>query len=230
MALPLPPDEAGRLAALRAHDLLDTASERVFDELTAAAATACDVPTALMVLVDEQRQWFKSRTGFSAEQTPRAVAFCSHAVASGELLVVPDAARDARFQANPLVVGPPFIRFYAGAPLVDIHGHALGTLCVIDYRPRALEAAQRALLESLARQVVLSMELRRVARVLATQTPRASFLNEFIAMCAWCKRVRDDDDRWHRVEELVTALAGGKVSHGMCPDCYGERRGRQKTP
>jgi GAF domain-containing protein len=135
--------------------------EPAFDALTRLAADSFDVPIALISLIDERRQWFKARIGLDAAETLREDAFCGHAIASpGEVMVVPDASQDARFAANPLVTGDPSIRFYAGAPLVTSAGHALGTLCVIDRRPRTISAAQIEQLRGLAAQVVAQLEAR----------------------------------------------------------------------
>jgi diguanylate cyclase (GGDEF)-like protein/PAS domain S-box-containing protein len=143
-------DDARRVAALRAMDVLDTPPEQRFDRLTRLASAVCGTPIALVSLVDLDRQWFKSRVGLDAPQTPRSVAFCSHAVEQGDLLLVPDATRDARFADNPLVTGAPHIRFYAGQPVYSPDGHAVGTLCVIDCVARTLDAAQRQHLRDLA--------------------------------------------------------------------------------
>ena len=146
--------EALRLTALQAHAILDTAPEAQFDALVAEAARICETPIALVSLVDEHRQWFKARVGLQASQTAREQAFCAHAIIDpGGVLVVPDATRDARFSANPLVTGEPHARFYAGVVLHDAAGEALGTLCVIDHRPRQLNAAQLAELAALAERV-----------------------------------------------------------------------------
>ena len=146
--------EAQRLAALQSQAILDTAPEAQFDALVAEAARLCEVPIALVSLVDEHRQWFKAKVGLQASQTAREQAFCAHAIIDpGSMLVVPDATRDARFSANPLVTGEPCVRFYAGVVLHDAAGEALGTLCVIDHRPRQLNAAQLAELAVLAEQV-----------------------------------------------------------------------------
>lgn len=160
---PLPPDEPQRLEALQRYDILDTPPDQAFDDLTHIAAHICATPVALVTLVDSHRQWFKARHGFDRPETPRDMAFCAHAIAAPGTLVVADAMADERFARNPLVLGHPEIRFYAGAPLRVPGGHAVGTLCVIDRRPRALEPAQQAALEALARQAVALLELRRRA-------------------------------------------------------------------
>ena len=160
---PLPDDESARIAALAESGLLDTPTERVFDALTQAAAVICDTPIALVSLIDQRRQWFKSAIGLSqGAQTPRDAAFCAHAIlAPRQLMEIPDAARDERFSDNPLVTGAPDIRFYAGAPLLTRDGHALGALCVIDRKPRELNDMQRHALRELAHAVTALIDARR---------------------------------------------------------------------
>ena len=157
--LKLPAGEIERLKALRDLAVLDTAAEASFDELTKAAALACGVPIAVIGLIDENRQWYKSKIGIDATQTPRELTFCTHALLRPqELMEVVDATKDERFIQHPAVVTEPGIRFYAGAPLVDDNGHAVGTLCVADTRPRSLDPWQRELLTLLARQVMRLMK------------------------------------------------------------------------
>ena len=159
----IPVHENERLAVLQDYDVLDSASEVAFDDVTRLAAQICQAPVALISLIDQDRQWFKSALGLSASQTSRDVAFCAHAILDPDrVLEVRDAHLDPRFSNNPLVTGEPNIRFYAGAPLVTPDGFALGTLCVIDHLPRALSTEQKTALSALSRNVMAQLELRRV--------------------------------------------------------------------
>ncbi|SDS63411.1 Signal transduction histidine kinase [Halopseudomonas sabulinigri] len=152
--------EQQRLGALAQYQVMDSASEQAFDDITALASLWLEMPIALISLVDDHRQWFKSRVGLDALETPRDLAFCAHAIAQGHLMEVPDARQDSRFSHNPLVTDAPFIRFYAGMPISTPQGHLLGTLCVIDNKPRQLDAVQRETLERLTRMVEYQLELR----------------------------------------------------------------------
>ena len=155
--------EEQRLAALQAYAILDTSAEDAFDDLAKLAARICETPIALVSLVDRDRQWFKACVGLDTRETPRAVAFCAHVIEHAEPLIVHDAREDARFRDNALVTGSPRIRFYAGFPLIDGDGAALGTLCVIDTVPRALNDLQMSTLRVLAHQVVAQLRLRKVS-------------------------------------------------------------------
>jgi GAF domain-containing protein len=159
--VPIPKDEPKRLANLRSYAILDTPSEPSFDHVTQLAAMICDAPIALLSLVDSDRQWFKAKVGVTMSETSRDVAFCAHAILERDLFVVPDAALDKRFARNPLVNSHPKIRFYAGAPLVSPEDHALGTLCVIDRKPRVLCKEQLEALRLLSRIAMAELELRR---------------------------------------------------------------------
>lgn len=158
---PVPPDEDERLTALRVYDILDTPPEEQFDDLAELAADICQAPIALISLVDEERQWFKSHYGFEVQETDRDIAFCAHAILQPDIFIVEDALADPRFADNPLVTADPKIRFYAGTPLVTPDGHALGTLCVIDREPRTLARAHVRALRVLGRHVMTQLELRR---------------------------------------------------------------------
>jgi class 3 adenylate cyclase len=154
-----PEDEQARLAALRSLRLLDTKSEERFDRIVRMTLKAFDVPIAYVALVDADRQWFKSRRGLEVEQTPRNTSFCGHAILQDGPLIVPDARRDTRFAGNPMVVGEPFARFYAGQPLRSPNGYKVGTLCLIDKKPRQFSADESELLVNLAALVEREFEL-----------------------------------------------------------------------
>jgi signal transduction histidine kinase len=157
----LHPNEAERLQALRSYGILDTAVEPAFDDITRIASYVCQTPISLVSLVDADRQWFKSEFGLGVRQTPLDQSICAHALLEHSFLEVPDIAADPRFDGNPLVTGKPHLRFYAGALLRTPDGLPLGTVCVLDDKPRQLSAEQREILAALARQVMSQMEFRR---------------------------------------------------------------------
>ena len=158
----IPSNETLRLAALNSYHLLDTFSEVVYDDLTKIAALICNSPISSITLIDTDRQFLKSKVGFEGSGTTRDLSFCAHAINKPEeLMIVPDSRMDPRFADNPLVTGHPHAIFYAGMPLVTTEGHALGTLCVIDNKPKTLSAEQTEALKGLARQVIQLFELRK---------------------------------------------------------------------
>jgi signal transduction histidine kinase/ActR/RegA family two-component response regulator len=154
-------DEATRLKVLYDYDVLDSETEKIFDDLTQLAAQICQTPITLISLIDPSRQWFKSKVGLDAAETSRDIAFCAHAIHQKKIFEVEDTLQDKRFFDNPLVTSAPNIRFYAGTPLVSPDGHAIGTLCVIDDKPNKLTQDQRQALEVLGRSVISQMELRK---------------------------------------------------------------------
>jgi len=186
---PVSPDNEERLNALHSYDILDTAEEKDFDELTILASAICQTPVALISLVDGNRQWFKAHTGTDFTETPIEQSFCAHAIINtADIMVVDDARIDQRFAQNPLVTGNPNIVFYAGVPLVNEDGFALGTLCVIDTEKRELSNEQSTALKVLAKQVVDKLELKRKMTALAkaNQDLRDSnvFIQKFATMAA----------------------------------------------
>lgn len=211
MNAPTPKNEADRLRTLQLYRILDTAVDKTFDDLARLAGAICETPINLISLVDKDRQWFKSRVGLpDATETPREFAFCAHAILGSDVMVVEDATADDRFKANPLVTGDPKIRFYAGAPLVVGNGSSLGTLCVIDRKPRKLARAQLEALEVLRGAVVTQLELRRAVQDLEA-------LGRLLPICAWCRKVKTHDGAWQDLWDYVNRSA--PVTHGMCPAC-----------
>ncbi|HKM81405.1 MAG TPA: GAF domain-containing protein [Candidatus Acidoferrum sp.] len=166
MSAPSPSVELARVAALDRYAILDTEPEQTFDDLVVLAAYVCKTPIAMLSLVDDHRQWFKSKVGVEIRETPRESSICAHAIQQQDLFIVPDTRNDARFRENPMVLGEPHIRFYAGAPLINEDGFALGTLCVIDREPRELDETQKEALKSLSRLSLGQMELRQNLRLL----------------------------------------------------------------
>ncbi len=158
----IPSDEDDRLKALEAFEILDTLPELEFDEITQSAAEICDTPIALISLVDRDRQWFKSKQGLEASETSRAVSFCGHAINNPkELFEISDSTKDPRFHDNPLVTDHPNVIYYLGAPLLTSDGHALGTLCVIDNKPRQISDEAKTALKSLSQQVICKLEFKK---------------------------------------------------------------------
>lgn len=234
---PVCPDEPQRLAALRALAADDRSAEPTLDVITQLAADRFGTQIALVSLVEEQRQWFKSRSGIDACETPRAYSFCAHAIAGDDVMVVADAALDRRFSANPLVMGAPFIRFYAGAPLITSSGHRIGTLCVIDSQPRDdFPARDRHALRLMARQVMAFLESvrmrqeQRIAQLIAETTTDAFVCSDPNSHIIHWNRAAEAMFGW-RAEEVL-----GQPMHMIIPDRHrhghdrGMERLRQRGP
>lgn len=163
--------EAQRQAEVDAYGVVDTLEEEAYDDLTRMAAEVCQVPIALITILDRDRSWFKSKIGMQLQQTPRETAFCEHLVMQNDdVLIVNDASTDPRFSGHPLVVGNPHIRFYVGAPLISTNGHTLGAICAIDTEPRELDATQIDTMQFLAKQVMDQLEQRRRALAVTSTT------------------------------------------------------------
>ncbi len=161
---PIPENESERLKALDSYEILDTIADERLDNLTKLASEICEVPICLISLIDESRQWFKSRVGLDVPQTPREISFCQHAILGTELMQVENALEDEKFVNNPLVTGDPNIRFYAGQPLIDKNGFALGTLCVIDSQPNSLNEHQKRALKTLSTEVISAIEQAKIEK------------------------------------------------------------------
>ncbi|HEX8531067.1 MAG TPA: PAS domain S-box protein, partial [Cytophagales bacterium] len=171
----LPANEEKRLTVLRSYDVLDTPAEAEFDALTRLAAYICGSPIALVSLLDDQRQWFLSNQGMGADQTTKLISFCRYTIQRDELFEVSDASLDERFNGNPLVTGPPFVRYYCGAPLTTPEGYRLGALCVMDRKPKKLDDAQKGALQTLAREVMMRLEMKRQQQLLRWQQQQAEY-------------------------------------------------------
>jgi signal transduction histidine kinase len=180
-----PINEARRVAALYEYDILDTIPEKEYDDITKIAADICGMPISLITLIDDERQWFKSAIGIDATETTRDVAFCAHALLKPEeIFIVPDSSKDKRFHDNPFVTGPPHVGFYAGVPLMNNDGYAVGTLCVLDSKPNELTREQTETLKALARQVVSMLEMRKMNKLLQAQKAEMAQLNEDLSQFA----------------------------------------------
>lgn len=206
-------EEQSRLQTLKMYEVLDTSTEKTFDNLTKLAANILQVPISLVSFVDDKRQWFKSSVGLDVKESPRDQAFCAHAIKTDQIMIVEDATMDQRFASNPLVTDNPGIRFYAGAPLIVGNGQRLGTLCVIDRKPRVLDKSQLEALSILRDSVVAQLELKKAAKDFIA-------LQRLLPICAWCRSVRQEDangEKWVPLYEYMSQQKS--VTHGICPDC-----------
>ncbi len=218
----VPTQEAARLEALRQYRILDTPAEQAYDDITAIAAFICNVPIALISLVDADRQWFKSKVGLDVSETSRDVSFCAHAILDNQVMIIDDAHQDKRFVDNPLVTCAPGIRFYAGVPLITPSEQSIGTLCVIDYQPRSLSDHQKQMLEALGRQVVIQLEQKRISAQLAEALDKIELMEGIVPICSYCKGIRNDEGYWSTVENFIKHFSDVEFSHGVCDRCMQE--------
>ncbi len=186
---PKPQNEKQRQSVLESYEILNTHAETDFDDLTLVASQICNTPIAVISLIDNERQWFKSKVGLDVDETSRDISFCGHVILGTDLVEVNDASSDDRFCDNPLVTGAPHIRFYAGAPLVMATGEVLGTICVIDRNPRNLNETQKAALRTLARNVVMQLQMR---LQLATLAEREKSVNQLLQKAIEFMQVKND--------------------------------------
>ena len=205
--------------ALHEYRILGTRPEQSFDDITAIASETCQVPIALLSLVDSDRQWFKSKVGLDTDETPRDWSFCAHAILSSEPLIVQDALKDERFKDNPLVCGDPEIRLYAGFPLQNNEAHRIGTLCVIDREPRDLNSTQRRVMEALARQAVAFLELRKRSLRLLEAVCQLENRGGIISTCSYCRKAKDERGHWLHPDQYLSQHTSLSFSHGICDAC-----------
>lgn len=217
-------NETARLQEMQSFDLEGLAGDAELKSITDFAAALCNAPTALVSFVEADRQWFPARTGLDASETPRSTSFCAHAMYDNEIMVVPDAALDARFATNPLVTGEPFIRFYAGAPLVTRDGWAIGALCAIDREPRpALTSVQRQGLQVLAANVMTMLTLRRSTSMSTRETREQESMFRVLAdampQMVWSTRADGFHDyynaRWYEFTGMPVGSTDGEAWNGM---------------
>lgn len=214
-----PDPEQLRLAALRSYNLLDTLPEQELDDITRLTSSICGMPISLITLIDADRQWFKSRHGLDGElETPRELAFCNHTIRNpNEVMIVPDALQDERFRDNPYTLGDPHVIFYAGVPLVNEAGYALGSLCVIDDKPNSLNDLQLQTLKALARQVVGNFELRRAN--LELEEKRRKLQESYEDMDAFARVVAHDlkgpCTNIYLISELLARTAGRQTHEDL---------------
>jgi len=193
--------EAQRLAALRRYQILDTPREQEFDDIVSVVSAICNTPISVINLIDEGRQWFKTEVGLGVRETPLPASICAHAILQHDLFIVPDTLKDPRFSDNPLVTDDPRLRFYAGALLETAEGLPLGTICVLDYKPRTLDKKQEALLRLMATQIMKLLESRRLVLAERAAREKAELLvaeNETLA--------RESDHRVMNSLQLVSAM------------------------
>lgn len=218
----IPINEAERLKALSEYRILGTKPEQNYDDITKIASLTCDTPIALLSLVDTNRQWFKSKVGVDVEETVRDWSFCAHAIHSPEPLIIEDALQDERFVDNPLVKGDPQIRLYAGFPLQNDQNHRIGTLCVIDRKPHGLTDVQCEIMESLARQAVSFLELRKRSIKLIESFGSLTDAGGIISTCSYCRKAKDTSGHWMHLDKYLSSRSNLNFSHGICDTCIEE--------
>ncbi|RYZ75991.1 MAG: GAF domain-containing protein, partial [Proteobacteria bacterium] len=209
---PVPENESKRIEALLTYQILDTLPEQVFNDLTLIASQICKTPVALFGLIDQNRQWFKSKIGIDLTEVPRDLAFCAHTIAGSNSLVVPDLSNDPRFADHPFVTGAPHARYYAGAPIVTKEGLSVGAICVVDTVPHEIDRDQIQALEAIARQILSHLETRNLLireRELSTELSLSKVqLDEFFDLARDFLVVCEADGRFSRVSQSLVNVLG----------------------
>jgi GAF domain-containing protein len=219
VAAPLPFNEDRRIDALRRLEILDTPPEGLYDDIVEIASFVCDMPISLITFIDSERQWIKASHGIGIKETSRDVAFCAHTILETGPMIIPDAQMDQRFASNPYVLSEPNIRFYAGFPLTAQTGEALGSLCVLDTKPRELSGKQMSTLRALSRQVMALLRLHESNQEIRKLISELNILQGILPICANCKKIRDEAGKWQPVESYVRNRSMAEFSHGLCQDC-----------
>ena len=218
-AAPNPPNEAERLRSLSEYRILGTKPEKAFDNITMMASEICEAPIALISIIDEDRQWFKSKVGLEATETTRDISFCAHTILDSKPMVIEDALADEKFRDNPLVQKAPHIRLYAGFPLKTDVSHRIGTLCVIDRIPKSLTKTQLKIMQGLADQAAMLLELRRRSLSLLEEFCKMNDDGGIITTCSYCKSIRDSHGTWLPFEHFLMRHSTLNFSHGICRKC-----------
>ncbi len=219
MSFPIPHNEEARIKALRDFDEYLQNHDAGLQAFAEIASSVCGAPISLVTMIDRTEQRLIVRCGIDGDKTSRDHAFCAHTIMKQEIMEVEDAQKDPRFSDNPFVTGDPRIRFYAGAPIIDKGGFALGSLCVIDTIPRKLNDDQRSALSLLAKSAMNHLELQRTSAQLAKALADLKTIGGLIPICAHCKGIRNDDGFWQSVEQFMSAHGDVRMSHGICPEC-----------
>lgn len=220
MSYPIPANEKKRLEALRLYQALDATPDQAFQDIAAIAAQIANAPVALISLVGKTHERYEANIGFTGNGVPRQESFCTHTILGTEALVVEDATADARFAQNPHVTKAGGVRFYAGAPIVDREGHGLGSVCVVDTKPRQLAPDKVDVLMRLARTAMRLLEQRRLSTKLAEALEEVKTVQGLLCICSHCKDIRVSDDYWSRVDEYFSTHTDALFSHGLCPVCF----------
>ena len=210
-----------RLTTLHRYQILDSVSERTFDDIVKLASHFFEVPIAAILHVENDQHLLKTAVGVRGAESflLNTNKFCVETMAEPDVLVVEDTICDERFAHNPLVTSGPQVRFYAGAPLAMPDGLGLGALCVMDTKPRRVGRREKEMLQSLARMVMTTMDLHRVSEALASEVLKVKNLSGLLPICSGCKNIRNDGGYWQRVESYVSENSSAEFTHGLCPGC-----------